>query len=767
MKKKIFFAMFLLLLLLISAYADSSDKKVILFINGQDADTKPEAVEVHGPGTFTLTGKIRNNLTKVEEKKNLDLVFILDASGSMQSEINAVKNSIRNIIDEINNKCPNCMMVGIYVFEGVGSDKTGFIKKPSYCHGSNDVGAIHLTSDGGLLKNRLGQVRASSSIEPWAHLTKQVLEDSSFGWRADAVRMIIAISDEPNDYCNSESDAKGGLGDTAGLDNAVNTLKANDAYFFGIYSEDAEQGMKYIKNQGVKGDIYYYSNPNDIPNKVVQAIHYVLGNDSFLVTREEGPAGWDDLAANFVVENVARDGGEKTFSITLKTPNTYDQPEVYFRYRIQVKGDPALYDDAWLKVLMNRPPVAAINALTPLQGDVNLDVTMNAVGTTDPDGEADLKRFEWNCGNGQTFTTTKINENVTCTYREKNKSYTVRMTAYDSVNHSSWAEITVKTNPNKPPTIGPIIAKPGDPHIGEETTFTVNASDPDGTIVRYEWDFGDGEKITCSTDSGQCDSVKHVYSSKQTFHVTVLVTDNDGDTALASTDIKIANRYPNKPVINATPRTGLAPLSVLFTISNFESLDPDGDPIVLYEWDFGDGQSESRTEPQITHTYLDSNGMFSAKCRARDAGVDGGWSEWSDPIQISTLQLNAMYDFDAKDVNLYSKTEVMAVCTGSINSMDVNIINDESGLSVYTASAVPCDAAYHQIDYNFTRPGRYIIMAKVHNMPAQCLNCEAIDVIFIKKPFPKIYTPELHLLSVLIIAALTLLIAKSNGIRKN
>ena len=59
---------------------------------------------------------------------------------------------------------------------------------------------------------------------------------------------------------------------------------------------------------------------------------------------------------------------------------------------------------------------------------------------------------------------------------------------------------------------------------GSATRFDASgAADPDGTIVRYAWDFGDG---TLVPDGGP--SPQHVYTRPGTYTVTLVVTDNEG-----------------------------------------------------------------------------------------------------------------------------------------------------------------------------------------------------------------------------------------------
>ncbi len=69
-------------------------------------------------------------------------------------------------------------------------------------------------------------------------------------------------------------------------------------------------------------------------------------------------------------------------------------------------------------------------------------------------------------------------------------------------------------------------------NFGELVTFDGSAStDPDGTIVRYQWNFGDG-----TAEEGRV--VNHLYARTGTFRVTLTVTDNigvtDADTALVT-----------------------------------------------------------------------------------------------------------------------------------------------------------------------------------------------------------------------------------------
>ncbi|MCP4681711.1 MAG: PKD domain-containing protein [Desulfobacterales bacterium] len=142
-------------------------------------------------------------------------------------------------------------------------------------------------------------------------------------------------------------------------------------------------------------------------------------------------------------------------------------------------------------------------------------------------------------------------------------------------------------------------------------SFTGNATDRDGTITDYKWDFGDG-----TTGSGQ--TVSHIFTSPDTFLVTLTVTDNDGDTSSATITISTVNLLPQVS-ISASPINGGHPLTVSFSGT---AVDPDGS-IAGYEWDFGDGSSGAGQS--LSHTYT-SVGTFLVTLTATDddggAGVD-------------------------------------------------------------------------------------------------------------------------------------------------
>ena len=123
-------------------------------------------------------------------------------------------------------------------------------------------------------------------------------------------------------------------------------------------------------------------------------------------------------------------------------------------------------------------------------------------------------------------------------------NYTVTLTATDDDGDTASTTAT-KTVLNRPP-VSIFTESAETVYTSEVITFNASGSyDPDGTIVSYFWDFGDGTNTTGVT-------VSYAYTTNGTFIVTLTVTDDDGATAS----------------INAT-KTVLpsAPLVALFTES--------------------------------------------------------------------------------------------------------------------------------------------------------------------------------------------------------
>jgi PKD repeat protein len=120
------------------------------------------------------------------------------------------------------------------------------------------------------------------------------------------------------------------------------------------------------------------------------------------------------------------------------------------------------------------------------------------------------------------------------------------------------------------------------------------SSDPDGAIVSYHWNFGNGGTSSAISPS-------HTYDVAGTYIAVLTVVDNDGLASSASVTIT-ASAAANLPPVakaSASVTSGTAPLPVTF--SSTGSSDPDG-TISSYKWTFGDGTSSTASAPSKTYS---------------------------------------------------------------------------------------------------------------------------------------------------------------------
>lgn len=198
-------------------------------------------------------------------------------------------------------------------------------------------------------------------------------------------------------------------------------------------------------------------------------------------------------------------------------------------------------------------------------------------------------------------------------------------TGYDLLNAlPNQVEILVESN-DRPPvaaTDGPYTGLEGSP----VTLGAAGSSDPDGDVLSYAWDFGDGSTGTGATP-------QHIYADNGNYIVTLTVTDPTGAEATATTAVTVFNVAPT---VNAF---GGASLLVHQTYAGGGSFtDPGAD-----EWtatvDYGDGGGAqplalSGTGFNLSHTY-DAAGSFTITVTVTDD--DGGSHSRTATVNVTNL----------------------------------------------------------------------------------------------------------------------------------
>jgi len=175
----------------------------------------------------------------------------------------------------------------------------------------------------------------------------------------------------------------------------------------------------------------------------------------------------------------------------------------------------------------NEPPVAVLSA-TPSGGDIPLVVNFDAGGSYDIDGT--IVSYSWDFDTANPGTSIGVGKTTVHTYTTYGV-YTVTLTVTDNKGATGQATVDIDVS-----NIGPnavINALPTGGFVPLEVTFDGSgSSDPDGTIVSYDWNFGDG-----NVDSGV--NVVHTYNNGGSYVVTLTVTDDGGATATDTTNITV------------------------------------------------------------------------------------------------------------------------------------------------------------------------------------------------------------------------------------
>ncbi|MCD6348694.1 MAG: PKD domain-containing protein [Candidatus Korarchaeota archaeon] len=252
--------------------------------------------------------------------------------------------------------------------------------------------------------------------------------------------------------------------------------------------------------------------------------------------------------------------------------------------------------------------------------------TVELIGVVE-DPDSGLRKWIWDFGDGTVVNKTggwsRIGDStykmvIQHTYSDY-RTYWVKLKVIDD-----WLkESDVKTVPinvkksNYKPVVRLIEITPNPAQPKEKITFVAEGIDPDGHVVTYYWDFGDGKK----TNGANLTRVTHTYSKEGTYVLKVKVKDDKGAYSDAVTKEiyirseskpKPKNKPPSISSVDLTPREPSVGTLVVFRAT---ALDPDGDRIT-FEWKFGDGTIKNGGA-KITHIYR-REGAFTVKVRAID-----------------------------------------------------------------------------------------------------------------------------------------------------
>jgi PKD repeat protein len=308
--------------------------------------------------------------------------------------------------------------------------------------------------------------------------------------------------------------------------------------------------------------------------------------------------------------------------------------------------------DLYVEITNNPPNAPTLVAPTPSgKTGVGINPTLK-VKATDSEGDTMTVTFYDASDDSIIGTDSSVSNGSTASFKWSGRNYTTTYSWYaiandgqDSPQSSTWTFTTKdeSTEPDPGPGPGPgpgptnlaPTADAGGPYTGyatgEEITFDGSgSSDSDGTIISYNWNFGDG-----NTDTGE--TVTHSYTTAGNYKVTLQVVDDIGASDIDEVSVEIVqfNNPPTTPDLSG-PNTGKDDTSYSYTAV---STDADGDTI-MYMFIWGDGTNTTTdfvangTETTESHIWS-SYGFYTIIVTAQDPeGAMSGASELTVAIDV-------------------------------------------------------------------------------------------------------------------------------------
>ncbi len=176
-------------------------------------------------------------------------------------------------------------------------------------------------------------------------------------------------------------------------------------------------------------------------------------------------------------------------------------------------------------LVANSAPEPLIDGLPPTPFLVaGKSIAFSARSSVDPDGS--IVAYAWNFGDGTTATT----PSVAHTFASPGLK-TISLTTTDDLGLAATVTRSVAITPDPLPIVT-ITASSSRRAAGGALDFSAEASDANGRIDSYEWDFGDGRTALGA-------SASHTFSAPGAYTVTAVATDDDGNRGSTSHQVEI------------------------------------------------------------------------------------------------------------------------------------------------------------------------------------------------------------------------------------
>lgn len=160
---------------------------------------------------------------------------------------------------------------------------------------------------------------------------------------------------------------------------------------------------------------------------------------------------------------------------------------------------------------------------------------------------------------------------------------------------------TITVTGTDPPPSAAFTASSLTPARGHPVHFdaSVSSTTDSDKIDSYTWNFGDGTAPQTRTTA----KITHAFHSTGLHTVRLTVTDSGSATASVTHQVNVQLPPETTPAaaFSFSPVAAIVGRPVIFNASG--SSDRDGDKIISYHWDFGDGALLTTPNAKVSHTY--------------------------------------------------------------------------------------------------------------------------------------------------------------------
>ncbi|QZX99120.1 PKD domain-containing protein [Halobaculum rubrum] len=401
-----------------------------------------------------------------------------------------------------------------------------------------------------------------------------------------------------------------------------------------------------------------------------------------------------DAGANEITLDYEIDGGSSGGTTTVDAASW----ETDISYLTLNSGDFTAYWDSVVAKTAgggNQVPTPAFQYV-PESPTTSDEVVFDASDASDADGS--IVGYAWDLDGDGDYDAT--GETVTHTYGSSGEyPVSLRVTDDDGASAVTTETVTVGSG-NRAPSASFQIS-PQSPTVGDTLTFDASgASDPDGSISRYEWDLdGDGDYDA----TGRV--VERGVERSGTYEIGLRVTDDDGATDRVSRSVTVAEPENQQPTatFEVSPSPPVAGSPATFDASAAD--DPDGS-ITGYEWDLdGDGGVDASGR-SVEHTFEEAGDVTVTLRVIDDDGAVGSIERTLSVAEPENKPPSAVFDTSTAEPRAGETVRFDASAStdpdGAIQQYRWDLTGDGSR-----------DATGQTVEYAYESPGEYTVKLTV------------------------------------------------------